>query len=106
MSKSAWEYYKVLYSIYITCFVSYKISLVLPHTFQRNFFNEIFPGIILRGKSALMQESFRAEVRGSDIQEVESYLSWTCQINSHPYMKENILNLKYLDSTILTAVFV
>ena len=53
-----------------------------------------------------MQESFRAEVRGSDIQEVESYLSWTCQINSHPYMNENILNLKYLDSTILTAVFV
>ena len=42
MSQSAWEDYKILYSIYNTCFVSYKICLVLPPTFQQNFFQQDF----------------------------------------------------------------
>ena len=34
-----------------------------------------------------MQESFRAEVSRFNIQEVESYLLWTYQINSNAWMK-------------------
>ena len=37
MSKSAWEYCQILYSIYTVYFVSYKIGLVQPPTFQQNF---------------------------------------------------------------------
>ena len=38
MSKSAWEYYQILYSIYIAYFLSYKIGLVQPPAFQQNLF--------------------------------------------------------------------
>ena len=37
MSKSAWEYCQILYSIYTVYFVSYKIGLVQPPTFQQKF---------------------------------------------------------------------
>ena len=37
MSKSAWEYCEILYSIYTVYFVSYKIGLVQPPTFQQKF---------------------------------------------------------------------
>ena len=85
-----------------------NLSSATSYFYYETFFSRIFPGIILKGKSALMQESFRSEVSGSNsnVQKVESYLWWTYQINSHSYMNENILNLKYLDNTMLTAVFV
>ena len=83
-----------------------NLSSTTSYLYYETFFSRIFPGIIHRGKSALMQESFRSEVSGSNVQKVESYLCWIYQISSHSYMNENILDLKYLDNTILTAVFV
>ena len=85
MLKSAWEYYQILYSIYIVYFLSYKICLVQPPTFQRNFFQ---------------QDVFWNYIRK------KSYMWWTYQINSHSYMNKSIGNLKYWDNAILTEVFV
>ena len=45
MSNSVWEFCQILYSIYTLYFVSYKIGLVQPPTFEQNFSVGCFLGL-------------------------------------------------------------